>query len=58
MATDWGVPGNDITHRFVVHYIYEFPFGRGRRFGSNTSKPVNWMLGGWQQGVPDRRRAK
>ena len=24
----------DIAHRFVASYIFELPFGRGRRFGS------------------------
>lgn len=38
----------DIAHRFVMSYIYELPFGRGRRFGSNVSSLVNWFLGGWQ----------
>jgi hypothetical protein len=38
----------DRTHRFVVSYIYELPFGRGRHFGSSTPAAVNWMLGGWQ----------
>jgi hypothetical protein len=38
----------DIAHRLVMSWIYEMPFGRGRRFGANASGPVNWLLGGWQ----------
>ncbi|MEK7409064.1 MAG: TonB-dependent receptor [Acidobacteriota bacterium] len=38
----------DIAHRLVMSYIYELPFGRGRRFGSDALGPVNWLLGGWQ----------
>jgi hypothetical protein len=45
---DWGVTNSDITHRFVVGYIYELPFGHGRHFGANTPGAVNWVLGGWQ----------
>jgi hypothetical protein len=45
---DRSVTSYDIPHRFVVGYIYELPFGRGRRFGSNASGAVNWVLGGWQ----------
>ncbi len=45
---DRSVTSYDIPHRFVIGYIYELPFGRGRRFGSNASGPVNWVLGGWQ----------
>jgi hypothetical protein len=45
---DRSVTSYDITHRFVVSYIYELPFGRGRHFGANTPAAVNWALGGWQ----------
>jgi hypothetical protein len=38
----------DISQRFVASYIYELPFGRGRRLGANWSTPLNLILGGWQ----------
>ena len=38
----------DITHRLVLSYIYELPFGRGRRFGSSMSRLTDTLLGGWQ----------
>lgn len=38
----------DIAHRFVVSYIIELPFGRGRRFGANWGRLTNAVLGGWQ----------
>ncbi|MBS1829144.1 MAG: TonB-dependent receptor [Acidobacteria bacterium] len=38
----------DIAHRFVVSYIYELPFGRGRHFGNDWSRVPNWVFGGWQ----------
>ncbi len=38
----------DIAHRFVIGYIYELPFGKGRKFGSSASGPVQAVLGGWQ----------
>lgn len=38
----------DLAHRFVVAYIYELPFGRGRRFGASWSKGLHTVLGGWQ----------
>ncbi|MGE0103138.1 MAG: TonB-dependent receptor [Blastocatellales bacterium] len=40
--------GIDIAHRFVISYLYELPFGRGRRFGSDSSGIVNAIIGGWQ----------
>ncbi len=38
----------DIAHRFVMSYIYELPFGRGKRFGTNFSKVADAFFGGWQ----------
>jgi hypothetical protein len=37
----------DATHRFVFSYVYELPFGKGRRW-LNKSGPAHWFLGGWQ----------
>ena len=38
----------DIAHRFVMSYLYELPFGQGRIFGADTSRVVNFLIGGWQ----------
>ena len=38
----------DIPHAAVFSYIYSLPFGRGKKFGSSFSKPVDAFLGGWQ----------
>ena len=38
----------DIPHRFVMGYIYELPFGKGRAFLTNAEGLTNWLLGGWQ----------
>jgi hypothetical protein len=38
----------DIAHRFVVSYIYELPFGRGRRLGGGWNRPLDLILGQWQ----------
>ena len=38
----------DRTHVFVVSAIWELPFGRGRAFGANMSRPLNFIAGGWQ----------
>ena len=43
-----GLATIDIAHRFVVSYLYELPFGKGRRFGSNVSGVVDAFIGGWQ----------
>ena len=38
----------DIAHRFVVSYLIELPFGKGRRFGATAPRVVDAVLGGWQ----------
>ncbi len=38
----------DIAHRFVTSYIYELPFGRGKRFGRDLEGLGNVLVGGWQ----------
>jgi hypothetical protein len=38
----------DQTHVFVFSWTYEFPFGKGKRFLSNTNLITNAILGGWQ----------
>ncbi|MGH9655492.1 MAG: TonB-dependent receptor domain-containing protein [Bryobacteraceae bacterium] len=43
--------GNDGSIRqqyFVGNYVYDLPFGRGRRFLSHLSKPLDLIWGGWQ----------
>ena len=40
--------GIDVAHRFVIGYLYELPFGHGRRYGANSNKVVNFLIGGWQ----------
>jgi len=47
-ASTRSLASNDIKHRFVMSYIYELPYGRGRRFGSNTAPALSWILGNWQ----------
>jgi hypothetical protein len=40
------------THRFVANFLYELPFGPGRRWASNTFLPLRKAIEGWQlQGI-------
>jgi hypothetical protein len=38
----------DRTHRAVVDFAYELPFGKGKAFGSGLPTWVDWIAGGWQ----------
>jgi hypothetical protein len=38
----------DVRHRFVFSTIYQLPFGRGREYGSDIPKALDYVLGGWQ----------
>jgi hypothetical protein len=40
--------GYDRTHVFQMGFLYEAPFGKGKRFLSNIGGPANMILGGWQ----------
>lgn len=37
----------DLRHRFTASYLYELPFGRGRKFHANLNQAANLILGGW-----------
>jgi hypothetical protein len=45
---DYGPSDFDVDHRFVSSYIYQLPFGRGKRFGGQVNKIVDEAIGGWQ----------
>ncbi|MEN3334151.1 MAG: hypothetical protein V7641_3516 [Blastocatellia bacterium] len=38
----------DRTHNFVFTQVADLPIGRNRRFLGNASKPVDYIVGGWQ----------
>ena len=44
---DRSISGFDLTHVLSVNVVYEFPFGKGRRF-TTGNKLVDYIIGGWQ----------
>ena len=44
------IGSDDIPHRIVLSSIWELPFGKGRKWGSNWNGFLNSVLGGWQVG--------
>ena len=48
LKADWSVDGEDIPQSLVLNYVYELPFGRGKKFGGNMNRAVDAVVGGWQ----------
>ncbi|MGC2161740.1 MAG: TonB-dependent receptor [Silvibacterium sp.] len=48
MRSEWGPAGMDVHHNISVTGVYDLPFGRGKRFGSNVNYFVDEALGGWK----------
>ena len=55
---DYGPSENDIRHRITWSSVYQMPFGRGRKYGSNSLAGAvfgNWSIGSvliWQTAPP------
>jgi hypothetical protein len=47
---DFGSNNFDIRRSFNLTTLYQIPYGRGKKFGASSSKPVDAILGGWQLG--------
>jgi hypothetical protein len=43
-----GPSGYDVRHRGVVSYVYQLPFGQGRRWASDSGALLDAFIGGWQ----------
>jgi len=43
-----GNSDTDVRHRFTFANVWDLPFGRDRRFGSDMPKGVDLALGGWE----------
>ena len=44
---DHGPANYDRAQTLTIGHVWELPFGRGRHFGSSTSRAVDMVLGGW-----------
>jgi hypothetical protein len=48
MRYNKGIEANDLPRRLVFSYVYDLPFGKGRKFLTDAHPVVNKALGGWQ----------
>jgi hypothetical protein len=44
------IAGTDRTHRFTLTGVVNAPVGRGKKYFSNMSRPVDAVFGGWEIG--------
>jgi hypothetical protein len=47
LSRDTGAEG-DVAHAVKGTFVYEIPFGQGRRFGTNIGPWMDRLIGGWQ----------
>jgi len=47
----YGSSSQDVRQVFSSSILYLLPFGRGQKFAGNVSRPVDWLIGGWQTSV-------
>jgi hypothetical protein len=47
IRADYSRSSYDIRHAFNLSYVYDLPFGRGRRFGGGWNRATELLLGGW-----------
>jgi hypothetical protein len=45
---DYGPSDFDVDQRFVASYVYELPFGRGKKIGSSVNRATDLLIGGWE----------
>ena len=45
---DWGLSQINLNQNFTASVIYQLPFGKGRKWGSNWNGVANALAGGWE----------
>ena len=44
----------DVTHQYKSNLVFDLPFGKGRRFGTNAGGVLDRLIGGWQLGLASK----
>jgi hypothetical protein len=47
-SLDWGLSQINLNQNFTASIIYDLPFGKGRKWGSNWNGVANSIAGGWE----------
>ncbi|MGP0071861.1 MAG: carboxypeptidase regulatory-like domain-containing protein [Bryobacteraceae bacterium] len=51
---DWGLSQINLNNNFTASIIYDLPFGKGRKWGSNWNAAANAIAGGWELTVIEK----
>jgi Carboxypeptidase regulatory-like domain len=54
---DWSLSQLNLNNTFTASVLYELPFGKGKRYGSNWSGATNTLLGHWQLDLIERAQS-
>jgi hypothetical protein len=46
-AADYSSSSFDVRQVFQAAFVYDVPYGRGRKFGAHIARPLDWIAGGW-----------
>ncbi len=44
---EYSLSSQDVSQRLVVSYVYDLPFGHGKKFMADSSGPVGKVVSGW-----------
>jgi hypothetical protein len=51
---DWGLSELNLNNSFTASVIYDLPFGKGKRYGSDWNGVANTIVGNWQVTLIER----
>jgi hypothetical protein len=47
LRNEWSLSSQNVAQRFVVSYVLDFPFGRGKKYMSGVTGFANKIISGW-----------
>jgi hypothetical protein len=45
---EWSISPQDISRQMVASFVYELPFGKGKKFANGAPRGANLLVSGWQ----------
>lgn len=51
---DWGLSQINLNHSFTASVLYDLPFGKGKKFGSDWGNTANLLIGNWSLNVIEK----